>query len=82
MTKQQLLDHGAELADDLRGYCYCPGPTCSGCEEMSIKLHAKGFTAAVELLWPMAEALEMIDCEGKGCPGCKALSSLEKKVGK
>jgi len=31
-----------EAAFDLTTYCQCPGPTCSGCEQMSMKLFTKG----------------------------------------
>lgn len=55
MTKQQLLDHGAKLTS-VHADKYCDKRNEHWW--MRASDHEQGFTAAVELLWPMVEVLE------------------------
>jgi len=58
-----------EAAFDLTTYCHCPGPTCSGCEQMSMKLFTKGADWAtahwLEQAGGLVEALEEIVRHGQ-----------------
>lgn len=83
-SKQQVLEYGEKFAKKVE-HAYFDAETINGispqCPDDAARI---GFQQALELLWPLVEAVKKEtdnaanECE---CHLCKALSDLEQKIG-